>query len=88
MKTPEQIKRQIEGLEKMKLWLPPYSKFGDPNHEIINAQVSILDGTNELDDIEEGDWDEMDEDNKIFRGAEEAVNWLEEDDAEDLFEEK
>lgn len=88
MKKQEEIQRQIDGLLKMKEWLPERSMFGDPNHEIIDAQVSILDGTNELEDIDEGDWDEMDEQNKIFRGAEEAQQWLDEERDEDLFEEK
>ena len=88
MRTQEEIKRQIEGLEKMKTWLPEYSGFGEPNHLIIDAQISILYGSQELSDIEEGDWEEMDEDNKIYRGAEEAEIWLDGDGDEDLFEER
>lgn len=88
MRTQEEIKRQIEGLEKMKTWLPEYSGFGDPNHLIIDAQISILDGSQELSDIEEGDWEEMDEDNKVYRGAEEAEMWLDGNRDEDLFEER
>jgi hypothetical protein len=86
MRTQEEIKRQIEGLENEKKVLPEYSKFGDPNHAIIDAQISIIDGSKELSDIDEGDWDEMDEDNKIYRGAEDAEMWLSGDMKDDLFE--
>lgn len=85
MRTQQEIKRQIEGLENEKQTLPEYSHFGDPNHLVIDAKISILDGSNKLSDYDEGDWDNMDEDNKIYRGAEEADNWLQEDDDEDLF---
>lgn len=85
MRTQEEIQRQIDGLLKQKERLPEYSAFGDPNHLIFDAQISILDGSKELSDIDEGDWDEMDEDNKIYRGAEEADNWLNEFDDDDLF---
>lgn len=87
MRTQEEIKRQIVGLEKEKLSLPVHSHWGDPNHDIIDAKISILDGSKELSDIDEGDWDEMDADNKIYRGAEEADNWLQLNDDEDLFSE-
>lgn len=70
----------------MKTWIPEYSAFGDPNHLIIDAQISILCGIQELSDIDEGNWEEMDEDNKIYRGAEEAESWLLGDTYDDLFE--
>lgn len=85
MRTQEQIQKQIEGLEKAKQTLPAHSHFGDPNHEIIDAQISILDGSCTLEDIDEGDWDEYDTQNKVYRGAEDADNWLQENDDEDLF---
>lgn len=88
MKSQEEIKRQIDGLLQMKTWLAEYSAFGTPNHEIIDAQISILDGSNELSDIDEGDWEDHDEQNEIFREAEEAVMWLDGDRDEDLFDEK
>jgi hypothetical protein len=84
MRTPEEIKRQIEGLEQERITLPEYSFFG-PNHQIIDAQISILDGTNQLEDIDEGNFEEMDEQNNIFRGAEDAQMWLDGDREEDLF---
>lgn len=88
MRTPEQIKDQIDGLTKMKTWLPEFSKFGTPNHEVIDAQISILDGSAELSDIDEGDFEEMDAQNQVYRGAEEAQEWLEGNRDEDLFEER
>lgn len=88
MRTQEEIKRQIEGLEKMKTWLPKYSGFGTPNHELIDTQISIIDGSSELSDIDEGDFEEIDAQNEIYRGAEEAEIWLDGNREEDLFEEQ
>jgi len=85
MRTKEQINAQIEGLKKEKETLPPISGFGTPNHEIIDVKISILLGEQELEDIDEGDWEEMDAQNEVYRGAEEAQQWLDEDMDEDLF---
>lgn len=87
MRTQEEINRQIDGLLKMKTWLPEFSMFGDPNWEKIDAQVSVLKGGSK-DDFDEGDWEAMDETNQIYRAAEEAEDWLSDDiTMEDLFEE-
>lgn len=86
MRTPEQIKDQIDGLEILKASLPLFSKFGTPNHEIIDTQISILNGSAELSDIDEGDIENMDIQNRIYRGAEEAQEWLEGNRDENLFE--
>lgn len=88
MRTQEEIKRQIDGLLKMKTWLPSHSTFGTPNHEIIDAQISIIDGSSVLSDIDEGDFNEMDAQNEVYRGAEEAEMWLDGDMTDDLFEER
>jgi hypothetical protein len=85
MRTQEQINAQIEGMKKEKETLPPVSRLGTPNHEIIDAKISILLAEQELDDIDEGDWDEMDAQNEVYRGAEEAQQWLDEEMDEDLF---
>jgi|688.fasta_scaffold564787_2 hypothetical protein len=85
MRTQQEITRQIEGILEEKSRLPQYSHFGDLNHEIADAQISILDGSCTLEDIDEGDWDEMDNQNKVYRGAEQADEWLQGDDDEDLF---
>ena len=88
MRSQKEINGQIEGLEKMKEWLPEFSVFGTPNHLIIDAQISILDYSSELSDFEEGNLNEMDDENQIYRGAEDAEAWLNEENDEDLFEEK
>lgn len=87
-RTQEQIQKQIEGLLEDRKRLPEYSAFGDPNHACIDVQISILKGDEELSDIDEGDWDEMDEQNKIYRAAEEAEQWLDGERDEDLFDER
>jgi hypothetical protein len=87
MRNQEEIQRQIDGLLAEKESLPEVSGLGTPNHEIADIKISILKGDIELDDVEEGDWEEMDSTNEIYRGAEEAHDWLEGDREEDLFEE-
>lgn len=88
MRTPEEIKRQMKGLRNMRRRLPAYSDIGTPNHEIIDAQLNIIEGIEDLSDIDEGDWEEMDAQNEVYRGAEEADQWLDGDRDEDLFEEE
>lgn len=88
MKTKEEINRQIKGLQKMKEWLPAISGMGTPNHDIFDAQISILDGSQELSDIDEGDFEEMDAQNEVYRGAEEAEQWMNGEREGDLFEEQ
>lgn len=88
MRTEEQIDRQIDGLDAMKDWLPEYSGFGSPNWQMIDAKILIISGEMDLEDFPEGDWDEMDEENEIYREAEEAQDWLYEEHDEDLFEER
>lgn len=85
MRTKEDIKRQIDGLNAMKSWLSQYSGFGTNNWRNIDAQVEILEG-GELSDMEEGNWEEPDEDNEAYREAERAVDWLDDTTDEDLFE--
>lgn len=86
-RTTEDINRQIEGLTKMKTWLPEYSGLRTPNWRKIDAQIEMLKG-GDLSDFDEGDWDEMDEDNEVYRAAEDAENWLQCVSDDDLFEER
>lgn len=79
MKTQEEIDRQILGLRKMRETLPEYNFFGENNHLPIDAQLDILEG-GEYEDYE-------DEEYNIASAALEASDWLEDDNAEDLFEE-
>lgn len=88
MRSEEEIDRQIEGLEDMKEWLPEVSTFGSPNWEIIDAQMLILSSEMFLEDFPEGDWDNMDAENEIYRAAQEAEDWLYGAHDEDLFEER
>lgn len=88
MRTQEEINRQIDGLKSMKSWLPETSGFGIPNWQKIDAQISILNGDETLEDFDAGDWEEMDDDNKVYRAAEDAEQWLDGDSDEDLFEER
>ena len=85
MRTQEEINRQIEGLREERKGVPQYSCFGTENHEIIDTQIDILKGNIELSDIDEGDFEEMDGQNQIYRGAEDAEMWLNEDSDDDLF---
>jgi hypothetical protein len=87
MRTQEEIQRQADGILAEKETLPEVSVFGTPNHEIADIKISILKGDVELEDVDEGDWGEMDSANEVYRGAEEAQEWLDGDREEDLFDE-
>lgn len=87
MRNQEEIQRQINGILAEKETLPEVSGLGTPNHEIADIKISILRGDVELDEVDEGDWEEMDSTNEVYRGAEEAHEWLDGDSQEDLFEE-
>ena len=84
-RTQEEINRQIEGLTKMKDTLPEYSKLGNLNHKIIDAQILFLKEENLPEEWEdELDWgDELEE---ILTEAQEAIYWLSGEREEDLFE--
>lgn len=84
-RTQEQIENQIKELLIDKSNVPETSLFGTPNHKIIDTQISILNGAIELTDVPDGDWDEMDEENEIYRKAEEAEQWLNGESDDDLF---
>lgn len=43
-KNKKEIQRQVDGLKKMKSFLPEFSTFGDKNWEKIDAQLGILEG--------------------------------------------
>lgn len=88
MRTQEEINRQIEGLKKMKTWLPQYSRFGDNNWANIDAQLDILEYKQDLDDMDDGDWENMDETNSIYLAAQDADGWMNGDTNDDLFEEQ
>jgi hypothetical protein len=88
-RTQDEINRQIEGLKKMKNWLPERSKFGTPNWERIDAQISVLSGNEDMDDFEENaELLEEGEPDEIYNAAQEASDWLDGDNNDDLFEER
>lgn len=86
MRSKEEIQRQVEGIKAQKSNIPEYSVFGTPNWGIFDAQIAVLQGDSDVEDFPEGDWESMDEENEIYRGAEEAQDWLDNDNADDLFE--
>jgi hypothetical protein len=87
MRNQEEIQRQVDGILAEKESLPEVSGLGTPNHEIADIKISIIQGDIELEDVDEGDWDDMDSTNEVYRGAEEAQAWIDGDSDEDLFEE-
>lgn len=86
MRSSEAVANQIAGLQRQREKLPEYSMFGDPNWQGIDAQIEILKGNSTLEDFPEGNWEDMDEENKVYRAAEEADQWLDDDDADNLYE--
>ena len=59
MRTKYEIKKQVDGLQKMKNWLPEFSGFGDPNHKGIDAQLDIIEGSKDMSDFEEFNEDDF-----------------------------
>jgi hypothetical protein len=88
-RTEEEIKRQIDGLKKMKETLPEHSIFGNNNWEAIDAQLDILEGKKEKEDFYINETSDEYEDgcNDIYFEAEKAESWLDGETNEDLFEE-
>ena len=92
-RTQEDIDRQIAGLKRVKDTVPEYSRFGDPNHKSIDAQISILSKEKNMsfyepsfiDDNEEEEEEESEE-KYIYDEALLAFNWLNGNYDEDLFE--
>jgi hypothetical protein len=88
MRTPEEIKRQVEGLVKMKEWIPEYSKLGDPNHKAIDLQIDILKGVrdwSEFKSIDESDIDNYLENDCLQDAAYRTQYWVTELDDHDLY---
>jgi len=82
MRTPEEIKRQIDGLKEERQRLPEYSAFNDNNWVVIDVQIAILERKKSYDN------DYKDEkDDRIESAAYNADYWLnsEGDDVDDLF---
>jgi hypothetical protein len=78
MRTQEQIKRQVDGLKEEKKSLPEMSELGTNNWECIDAQLDILEGIKDLSDFEDASDD-------TYMAANDAANWVEEEEDNDLF---
>lgn len=89
-RTKEQIDRQIEGLKKMKDWLPEFDMFGNGNWEKIDAQLDVLEDKKEPDDfyVDESAEEYQDGDNDVYFEATRAADWLDGSEKDDLFEEQ
>ena len=56
MRTTEEIKKQTDGLKKIRETLPEMSFFGDNNWEKLDAQIAIINSERFYEDfIDEGD---------------------------------
>lgn len=83
MITEAQIQKQIKGIEQQKLFLPPVSLFGVPNHKCFDMQVKILKQEVDFEDLKRDDFlEELDE---VFLAGQRAYNWLNENYVGDLF---
>lgn len=87
-RTAEEIKRQVDGLLKMKDKLPRRNFFGGDNHAQIDAQIAVLQGRRKPDDFYQDEHadDYEDGDNETWSLAEQAEQWLNGFSQNDLFE--
>ena len=74
MKSEEQIKKQIEALEKIRPNVRPYSAFGDDNLAALDAQIKVLKDDMDNDDIWD-EWPEEEADLHTRDSAFEARRW-------------
>ncbi len=99
-RTEEEVKRQVEGLQKQRAKLPEFSGFGNPNWRAIDAQILIVQGKKDAEDYDPsldvmGDPIEDDEDfrddaersadDHVYQAAQEADDWYWKEREEDLF---
>ena len=73
--TQKEIQAEIETLRKMKPTVRDITYFGDSNHDAIDAQIEVLSGEvdeDEIDDkVEDGEWAEH-----VYASARNAVDWM------------
>lgn len=74
-RTQEEIAAQIAGLEEIKPSVRRYTAFGDSNWSVIEAQIKVLEGLMDEDEIYEY-WNRGEEDMRQRDGAMEAYSWL------------
>lgn len=77
MRSRIEIDTEIKALEEMKPRVRRTTYFGDDNHAAIEAQLEVLRGNVDEDEIQDkfddGEWTEHERDN-----AQQAVDWMEE----------
>lgn len=87
-RTPKQIQFQIDGLKREKKNITEHSGFGNNNWEVIDAKLDILEDKQTLQDFEDPDVaDDFEDVNNVIDGAQQAEDWLNGDNDEDLFDE-
>ena len=75
MRTPKQVKDEIQKLKSIKPTVRPTSFFGDNHHDAIDAQIEVLEDLLDEDEIYHKEDDE--EWTESVRGAAcEAYEWL------------
>lgn len=75
MKTNEEIKQEIEALKAIRPNVRPYSIFGDDNLAQLDAQVAVLSGCMDEDDIYD-EYDHADVDGNVLESALHAWQWV------------
>jgi len=78
IRTDEEIRLQVEGLKRMKDRFPEFSKFGDKNWELIDAQIDVIQGLKNAEDfyVDETTEEFQDGDNDTYFEAVRAEDWL------------
>lgn len=76
MRTEEEKLDQIAGLEEEKKNVSERSLFDNPNHLMIDAQISVLKGEKTADDYAPLDDDTETDEAQVFDASTEAKYWL------------
>lgn len=77
MREKKEIEAEVKKLEEMKPRVPPRTFFHDDNHAAIDAQIEVLKGEVDVDEIENmaesGEWTDHERSNAM-----QALDWMEE----------
>lgn len=85
MKMQEEIKKEIEALKAIRPKVTPHSMFGDDNLAQLDAQVEVLEGNLDSDDI--GDrYDHAGASEEILSAAFHARDWIDGNETDSLAE--
>lgn len=82
MKTQEQIKKEIEALKTVRPNVRPKSIFGDDNLGSVDAQIMVLEGGLDNDDVYDK-YDRVGSSEYIIEAACAAVDWMNDDENPD-----